>query len=52
MAQAAGFGKLGKDRSSTGSERYRKESAPEHQDSCTMSGEMCSMRLMNHIMDK
>lgn len=33
-------------------ERYRKESSPEHQDSCTMCGEMCSMRLMNRIMDK
>jgi phosphomethylpyrimidine synthase len=31
-------------------ERYRKESAPEHQDSCTMCGEMCSMRLMNRVM--
>jgi len=33
-------------------ERYRNESSPEHQDSCTMCGEMCSMRLMNRIMDK
>ena len=33
-------------------ERYRRESAPGHQDSCTMCGEMCSMRLMNRIMDK
>ena len=33
-------------------ERYRQESFPEHQDSCTMCGEMCSMRLMNRIMDK
>jgi phosphomethylpyrimidine synthase len=31
---------------------YRQESAPEHQDSCTMCGEMCSMRLMNRIMEK
>jgi len=33
-------------------ERYRKESAPELQDSCTMCGEMCSMRLMNRVMNK
>lgn len=30
-------------------ERYRKESTPTHADSCTMCGEMCSMRLMNRI---
>jgi len=30
--------------------RYRKESAPEHEDSCTMCGKMCSMRNMNKIM--
>ncbi|GAB6174963.1 phosphomethylpyrimidine synthase ThiC [Paradesulfitobacterium aromaticivorans] len=30
-------------------QRYRKESAPEHEDSCTMCGEMCSMRLMNRL---
>lgn len=28
-------------------ERYRRESAPALDDSCTMCGEMCSMRLMN-----
>ena len=28
-------------------ERYRRESMPTHEDSCTMCGEMCSMRLMN-----
>lgn len=30
--------------------RYRKESTPEHEDSCTMCGKMCSMRNMNRIM--
>ncbi|WP_017414889.1 phosphomethylpyrimidine synthase ThiC [Clostridium tunisiense] len=30
--------------------RYRKESMPEHEDSCTMCGKMCSMRNMNKIM--
>jgi phosphomethylpyrimidine synthase len=30
--------------------RYRKESFPEHEDSCTMCGKMCSMRNMNKIM--
>lgn len=30
--------------------RYRKESTPEHNDSCTMCGKMCSMRNMNKIM--
>ncbi len=30
--------------------RYRKESTPEHSDSCTMCGKMCSMRNMNKIM--
>lgn len=30
--------------------RYRKESTPEHEDSCTMCGKMCSMRNMNKIM--
>lgn len=30
-------------------ERYRRESTPTHADSCTMCGEMCSMRLMNRI---
>ncbi|MHB1406322.1 MAG: phosphomethylpyrimidine synthase ThiC [Desulfitobacteriaceae bacterium] len=29
--------------------RYRRESAPAHEDSCTMCGEMCSMRLMNKL---
>ncbi len=33
-------------------ERYRRESAPKHQDSCTMCGEMCSMRLMNRLKEK
>jgi phosphomethylpyrimidine synthase len=32
-------------------ERYRKESAAKHEDSCTMCGEMCSMRLMNKIVN-
>lgn len=31
--------------------RYRKESSPEHDDSCTMCGKMCSMRNMNRIME-
>ena len=31
--------------------RYRKESMPEHEDSCTMCGKMCSMRNMNKIME-
>ena len=31
--------------------RYRKESSPEHEDSCTMCGKMCSMRNMNRIME-
>ncbi|WP_366924440.1 phosphomethylpyrimidine synthase ThiC [Metallumcola ferriviriculae] len=30
--------------------RYRAESAPEHEDSCTMCGKMCSMRNMNKVM--
>ncbi|WP_236006173.1 phosphomethylpyrimidine synthase ThiC [Paradesulfitobacterium ferrireducens] len=29
--------------------RYRQESAPAQEDSCTMCGEMCSMRLMNRL---
>ena len=33
-------------------ERYRRESAPKHQDSCTMCGEMCSMKLMNSLKNK
>ncbi|HWJ02483.1 MAG TPA: phosphomethylpyrimidine synthase ThiC, partial [Verrucomicrobiae bacterium] len=33
-------------------ERYRRESTPTHSDSCTMCGEMCSMRLMNKIKGK
>lgn len=32
--------------------RYRAESTPEHQDSCTMCGEMCSMRNMSHFVKK
>ena len=31
--------------------RYRKESSPEHEDSCTMCGKMCSVRNMNRIME-
>jgi len=31
--------------------RYREESKPEHEDTCTMCGKMCSMRNMNRIMD-
>ncbi|TCO77482.1 phosphomethylpyrimidine synthase ThiC [Marinisporobacter balticus] len=31
--------------------RYRKESIPAHEDSCTMCGKMCSMRNMNKIME-
>ncbi|MDD7182045.1 phosphomethylpyrimidine synthase ThiC [Peptostreptococcus porci] len=30
--------------------RYRKESTPEHEDTCTMCGKMCSMRTMKKIM--
>lgn len=30
--------------------RYRKESMPEHSDSCTMCGKMCSVRNMNKIL--
>ncbi|GAA0774046.1 phosphomethylpyrimidine synthase ThiC [Clostridium subterminale] len=30
--------------------RYRKESTPHHEDSCTMCGKMCSMRNMNKIL--
>lgn len=30
--------------------RYRQESMPTHEDSCTMCGKMCSMRNMNKIM--
>ncbi len=30
--------------------RYREESMPEHTDSCTMCGKMCSMRNMNKVM--
>jgi len=32
-------------------ERYRQESQPEHQDSCTMCGKMCSMRNMKKILE-
>ncbi len=31
--------------------RYREESMPEHSDSCTMCGKMCSVRNMNRIME-
>ncbi|QGU00677.1 Phosphomethylpyrimidine synthase ThiC [Candidatus Syntrophocurvum alkaliphilum] len=31
--------------------RYREESMPEHSDSCTMCGKMCSMRNMNKVME-
>ncbi len=31
--------------------RYRAESMPEHEDTCTMCGKMCSMRNMNKIMN-
>ncbi len=31
--------------------RYRKESMPEHEDSCSMCGKMCSMRNMKKIME-
>ncbi len=31
--------------------RYRKESTPEHEDSCTMCGKMCSVRNMNRVME-
>ncbi len=30
--------------------RYREESKPEHEDSCTMCGKMCAVRNMNKIM--
>lgn len=30
--------------------RYRKESMPENEDTCTMCGKMCAMRTMNKIM--
>ena len=29
--------------------RYRAESTPEHQDSCTMCGKMCSMRTVKKV---
>lgn len=31
--------------------RYRKESMPHHEDSCTMCGKMCAMRNMNKVME-
>ena len=31
--------------------RYRSESTPEHEDSCTMCGKMCAVRNMNRIME-
>ncbi|WP_411680745.1 phosphomethylpyrimidine synthase ThiC [Clostridium thailandense] len=30
--------------------RYRKESTPKHEDTCTMCGKMCAMRNMNKVM--
>ncbi|WP_209660628.1 phosphomethylpyrimidine synthase ThiC [Acetoanaerobium pronyense] len=30
--------------------RYREESSPEHEDSCTMCGKICAMRTMNKVM--
>lgn len=30
--------------------RYRAESTPEHQDTCTMCGKMCAVRNMNKIL--
>lgn len=30
--------------------RYRKESTPEHEDTCTMCGKMCAVRNMNKVM--
>ncbi|HEY5576518.1 MAG TPA: phosphomethylpyrimidine synthase ThiC, partial [Clostridiaceae bacterium] len=30
--------------------RYRKESMPEHEDTCTMCGKMCAVRNMNKVM--
>ncbi len=30
--------------------RYREESTPEHEDTCTMCGKMCAMRNMNKVM--
>ncbi len=32
-------------------ERYRRESAPENEDTCTMCGKMCAMRNMNKIIN-
>jgi phosphomethylpyrimidine synthase len=31
--------------------RYREESQPEHEDSCTMCGKICAVRTMNRIMN-
>jgi len=31
--------------------RYRKESMPHHEDSCTMCGKMCAIRNMNKVME-
>lgn len=31
--------------------RYRAESSPEHQDSCTMCGKMCAVRNMNKVLN-
>lgn len=32
-------------------EKYREESAPEHEDSCSMCGKMCAVRNVNKVMD-
>lgn len=31
--------------------RYRRESTPEHEDTCTMCGKMCAVRNMNKVME-
>jgi phosphomethylpyrimidine synthase len=31
--------------------RYRKESLPEHEDTCTMCGKMCAMKTMKKILN-
>ena len=31
--------------------RYRAESAPEHEDTCTMCGKMCAVRNMNKVLN-
>ena len=30
--------------------RYREESKPEHEDTCTMCGKMCAVRSMNKVL--